>query len=271
MRTRNEQTLEEVMIDKVKFMETLRAVADIARVTPQPLSKEEIMKYFDEMELSKEQQELVYQYILHPQEETVPEVQKEEQTEEENQSTEEKTVKEMVEGENSSQSKFFDMYMEEIGNLSQMTKDETKEAYVKLIHGDQGVIQPITDYWLPKVVELAKTYSKYKIPMEDLIQEGNIGLISGLQQLLGSKQWIDVSEYLKQSVQQSIEHYIDEVNSETDWESTVLAKMTLINEAKNVLTEETGSIPDQKKLSAYTKISEQEIEDILSLSLKEGK
>ena len=55
------------MLDQVKFMETLRAVADVARVSTTPLTKEEINEYFDGMELTEEQQELVYQYLLNPQ------------------------------------------------------------------------------------------------------------------------------------------------------------------------------------------------------------
>ena len=57
------------MLDKIAFMETLHSVQEVARTSLTPLSKEEIQTYFKDMELTKEQEEMVYQYLLHPQEE----------------------------------------------------------------------------------------------------------------------------------------------------------------------------------------------------------
>ena len=105
-----------------------------------------------------------------------------------------------------------------------------------------------------------------KEDMEDIIQEGNIGLLSGLKQLMGTKKATDVEEYLKESVQQAIENYIDDVVNDDDWEKTILAKTTLINEARKALAEENAEIPSIVQLAEYTKLSEQEIEDILRLS-----
>ena len=39
------------MLDRNAFMETLRAVAEVTRTTPGGLSKGEILKYFEGMEL----------------------------------------------------------------------------------------------------------------------------------------------------------------------------------------------------------------------------
>jgi len=55
------------MLDRNKFMETLRSVSEIARVSQKPLSKEEIENYFSHMELTKEQKEMVFQYLQNPQ------------------------------------------------------------------------------------------------------------------------------------------------------------------------------------------------------------
>lgn len=250
------------MLDQVKFMETLRAVAEVARVSTLPLSKEEINGYFEGMELTEEQQELVYQYLLNPQPEEPQQQPEEEQTEE------------STEGETSStstpeESVYLRMYMEELEDIPSMTLPEEREAYVKLIDGDASVTQQISDHWLKEVVNIAKTYEKHKVNIEDAIQEGNIGLLMGIQALLGSHKMIDVQEYLKESIQKSIEDFIDEMNTEDDWENTVLAKTTLIHEAKKALAEQMGKEPSIQELSDYTRISVEEIEDILHLSLED--
>ena len=252
------------MLDQVKFMETLRAVADVARVSTTPLTKEEINEYFDGMELTEEQQELVYQYLLNPQTE-------------EDLSPEPEIVTEESDGEveagakKAQESIFLKMYKEEIQEISGLTIPEVREAYIRLVDGDASVIESISDHWLVKVVDIAKEYEKHNVNMEDIIQEGNIGLILGLQNLLGTKQRIDVEEYLKESIQKAMEDFIDEMNIEDDWESTVVAKTTLIHEAKLALAEQLGKMPSVQELSDFTKISIEEIEDILKLSNEEGK
>ena len=246
------------MLDQVKFMETLRSVAEIARVSTTPLSKEEINGYFDNMELTDEQQELIYQYLLNPVEEEPVE-------ETPTQSTEQKEEGEQVTGD----SKFLKMYVDEIKEIGGMSLPEEKEAYMKLIDGDSSVTQKISDHWLDKVVEIARTYEKQNVNIEDLIQEGNIGLLMGIQQILGSHKIIDVGEFLKESVQKAMEDYIDEIHAEDDWESVVIAKTTMIHEAQNALTEQLGRTPTNQELSEFTKISEEEIKDILHLSLED--
>lgn len=51
------------MVDKTLFMETLRSVQEIAKASPEPMSREEIQEYFKDMELSSQQQEMIYQFF----------------------------------------------------------------------------------------------------------------------------------------------------------------------------------------------------------------
>lgn len=249
------------MLDRVRFMETLRSVAEIARVSTTPLSKEEINGYFDSMELTDEQQEMVYEYLLHPQiDEPEQEINEEPEV-----STEGQVEEEIQE------SKFLKMYMEEIQEIPGLSLPEEAEAYRKLLNGDSAVIQRISDHWLTKVVSIAKTYEQYDVNIEDVIQEGNIGLLLGLQSLLGTKQTIDVEEYLKESIEKSIMEYIDEMTQDEDWESTVVAKTTLVHEAKQAMTEQLGREPSIQELCDFTKLSEEEIVDIFQLVEEEKK
>lgn len=277
------------MIDKVKFMETLRSVAEVARVAQEPLTREEIISYFDDIELNEEQLTMVYNYLQNPmlgQEEPT----KEEEVKEETESEEDEfggkiedlsdfeaseyhyhpkeKVKPVVKTEfekSVDNSKFLAMYLEDLGDINTLANNEAQELYMRLIDGDISVMDRISDDWLSRVVELAKTYSANNVNYEDLIQEGNIGLISGMNQLLGLKKMIDVEEYLKESIQKAMEDYIDEIMETDDWEATIIAKTTLINEARKYLAEENVRIPTNKELADYTKIPEQEIEDILRL------
>jgi RNA polymerase primary sigma factor len=245
------------MIDKIQFLETLRSLTEIAKVSEEPLSKEEILSHFDGMTLTKEQQEMVYQYLLTPVEEREKEDSNDNSTSVEGLSSENKEKN----------SVFLEMYLEDINELPRLTAEQEESAYIRLINGDNSVSQSISDHWLSTVVELAKKYESYDVNMEDLIQEGNIGLLGGLKQLIGSNQKIDVKEYLKESVLQAFENYIDEELNDDDMENSILSKITLINEAIKVFAEENGVIPTVMEIADYTKISEDEVANILRLSL----
>lgn len=247
------------MLDKIQFLETLRSLTEIAKVSENPLSKEDILAHFDGMTLTKEQQEMVYQYLLTPVEEREKgDTGNDNSTLVEDEAMEENKEKNSV---------FLEMYLEDIKDLPRLTIEQEERAYLRLINGDDSVSQSISDHWLSTVVELTKKYRTYAINMEDLIQEGNIGLIGGLKQLHGSNQKIDVREYLKESVLQALENYIDEVMNEDDMENSILSKITLINEAKKALAEENGVIPTVMEISDFTRIPEEEIASILRLSL----
>ena len=52
------------MLDQNIFTETVREVSEIVRAAAEPLSREEILRYFDKMELNEAQKEMVLEYLL---------------------------------------------------------------------------------------------------------------------------------------------------------------------------------------------------------------
>ena len=57
------------MLDQSVFTETIHEVAEIIRTSATPLSKEEILSYFKEMELNEQQESMVLEFLLTPHEE----------------------------------------------------------------------------------------------------------------------------------------------------------------------------------------------------------
>ena len=60
------------MIDQNTFTETLRAVQEIVRTSAEPMSREEILSYFKDMELDRQQEEMVFEFLSVPHEEEPP-------------------------------------------------------------------------------------------------------------------------------------------------------------------------------------------------------
>ncbi|MCI8495818.1 MAG: hypothetical protein HFI74_09105 [Lachnospiraceae bacterium] len=259
------------MVDKITFMETLHSVQEIARTSANLMSREEIQSYFQGMELSEEQQEMIFQYLQTPQQET-----SEEQLSDPQIKAKKKTKKQEGEKKQAVYSAPFRMYLKEISTVSSLSKDEENRLYEHLLSGDESVIEELSNQWLKKVIRLAKTYVTPQALLEDLVQEGNMGLLVGLRQLLGkgiapetgrlSKQQKEELELqLETCVKDGMETYRRELEGEENSQNSILAKVSLVYEAKKILAEENGTIPTVEELCEYTKISPEEILDILAL------
>lgn len=187
------------MLDRNAFMETLRAVAELGRTSTEPLSKEEIMKYFEGMELSEEHVEMIYQYLQLP-----PEVQTgepEQEEEEELQVIEEEPVEENV---------CFQMYLDDLEQIQEMSEEAMQKAYRKLLVGDASVIGEICESWLGSIAQMAIPYAEQGANLEDVIQEGNMGLLIKLSELAGAGDVPGMDAILEGAVSAAMIAYTEE-------------------------------------------------------------
>ena len=248
----------DTMLDKSKFLEMLTSIVEIAGTQNNTLTQEEIKEYFKGMELEAEHYDHIYAFLAENQISVkgflyTPPVRAEEP--------------EAEEGESKEDSKFLKMYLEDLDSITRVSEGELEVLLEQLISGEESAQGPLTENWLFKVVDIARTFVGKGALLEDLIQEGNMGLLDGIQDLLGRKDNIDGAEYLKESIEKVMMDYIDELNDGDDWSNTIIAKMNLLSEAAKYLAEELGRVATVKELAEYTKMSEEEIDDMLSLSL----
>lgn len=248
------------MTDQNTFMETIKNVAEIIKMSEKPMSEAEMLQYFDDMELNEEQKMLVLDYLMNPTDEEETRL----LAADEGELPDGKEIEDGVENP-SLQSKVFSMYLEELAFLPQYTEKEKEELYKKLLQGEEKTIETLSAVWLKKVLTIAKTYIEPKLNVEDLVQEGNMALFIKLQELCGSKAKADVEKLLEEAVEKGIMDYVSEVNGERELENTVLGKIGLVNEARKLLAEEKGQVPTIEELSEYTKIPVEELEDIEDL------
>ncbi|MCI5493134.1 MAG: hypothetical protein MR425_03295 [Lachnospiraceae bacterium] len=283
------------MLDQNTFTETIREVGEIIRTAAEPMSREEILSYFKEMELTKEQEDMVLEFLLTPHEDEAPEPEadSEPETEAEDASAtvsvideieqslkeekglaagdEQKTEKQSgKETECLPDSKMFRMYLEELKGLKTYSDAELQDMYRKLLAGDEKLISEISNAWLPKVLEIAKRLATTAEGFEDVVQEGNMSLFLRLSELCGCSEDLDVEQELEDAVEMAMKSSISELAGEDDSEHAMVGKVTLVNEAKKYLTEENGKEPTIKELSEYTRLSEEELEDILLMIRKAG-
>jgi len=273
----------ETMLDQSVFTETIHEVAEIIRTSATPLSKEEILSYFKEMELNEQQENMVLEFLLTPHEEEEAEEETEEAEGGEQEAADwQETSDASVLAQNDPgkkeeknaepdvlpETKVFQMYLEEISSLPVYSGKKQEEMYQKLLAGDESVINPISDSWMIKVLETARKLAVTSEGFEDVIQEGNMALFLKLTELCGCEEKTDVEAELQGAVETAMKSSILAEEGEDEDEKAMVGKLALVNEAKKYLAEENGREATVQELAAYTQLTEEELSDILLLIQK---
>ena len=75
----------------------------------------------------------------------------------------------------------FSLYISDINRLNRYDKDNELELIDRAQHGDIEARNQVMEGYLKLVISFAKRFQKKGLPFEDLIQEGNIGLIRAIE------------------------------------------------------------------------------------------
>lgn len=274
------------MEDQGKFLEILQEIKAIAVSQQNYLTKEEIKKYFGDENFSGKKMQAVYHYlgenhITVEGYEFVPDKPKivEKQAffrgvpKEQRQAGSQRSKTDQIKGNRREAN--MRLYRMEIARF-QGRLEEAEEMILSFLNGDDSVRGTIIENYLQKVVEFAGKYGKRDVAMDEIIAEGNVGLMTAMQ-IIGQNRdeyilhngSLDYEKFfgtLDLEITHAMELYIDEVTASNDWESAMLAKTNLLHEATKYMAEEMGRVPTIEELSEYTKIARKEIIDIMGLS-----
>lgn len=83
-------------------------------------------------------------------------------------------------------------------------------AYEKLLSGDASVIGKISESWLRSIAQLAMDHAAEGANLEDIIQEGNMGLLLKLTELTGAGNVPGMDAVLEGAVTAAMLAYIEE-------------------------------------------------------------
>lgn len=256
------------MKDQKEFLRQMKELADFGRTKENVLTKEEIADYCSDLSLTEEQLELVYAYLTE-QKIQIPGFfaagQNGQPKEEKGKLPEESGSGKM----SAEDSKYLRLYRKELRELPEFTKEEMDKLYQKLRRGDETVVETVIKGHLSRVVTLAGKYRGRGVPLEDLIQEGNLELITCISMLCGNVSVPDFKKAIDHAVRSRLIELVDEELSQDESESTVLARLNLLLEATRTLAEEYGRIATLEELSEFTHMEQEEIQMYVDLT-KEG-
>lgn len=158
---------------------------------------------------------------------------------------------------------FYQMYLEELETVAEAGPEEELSLLERLAAGDVSARERLIEGNLKRVLEYAKEYDGRGLPMGDLVQEGNMALTAlALEYESGAFQ-----ELLRERVRACIEAALEEQRMEAEIEENVAARVNVLQEVSRVMAKELGREATVEELAAKMKMTEDEIRDIMKVTL----
>lgn len=154
-------------------------------------------------------------------------------------------------------------YFKDLKNVELLSGEEQNKLAIKAKSGDENALKRLVESNLRFVVTVAKEYQYSNIPLEDLISEGNIGLIKAVEKFDASKK-IKFISYAVWWVRQSIIQSIYENGSIVRLPVNRININNKINKTKDILFKELNREPTPKEISDFCDVCEIDIVNSLT-------
>jgi len=156
-------------------------------------------------------------------------------------------------------------YLQEIGKVPLLTREEEVELAKRIQQGDEKAKEKMALANLRLVVSIAKRYRDYGLPLLDLIQEGNLGLMRAIERFDPEKGY-KFSTYATWWIRQAIVRAIATQSRLIRLPENVLELINQINALEEEYLEEHGQPPTPEEIARRLKITPERVREIQELS-----
>ena len=158
-------------------------------------------------------------------------------------------------------------YFNSIKKYPLLTPEEERELAVRVARGDVEARRRMIEANLRLVVNIAKRYIHRGIPLQDLIEEGNIGLIKSVERFKETK-GCKFSTYATYWIRQAVERAIANQSSIVRLPIHVSTDLSRLMRAVRELSEEYGREPTVRELSERTGMSGRYVKKLSMIAKK---
>ena len=167
-------------------------------------------------------------------------------------------------------------YVRQIGNGALLTADQERELARRKDHGDEEAKRRLVECNLRLVIAIAKNYSASGMPLLDLIQEGNLGLIRAVEKF-DQARGFKLSTYATWWIRQSMSRAIADQGRTIRLPVHVVDMVKKVQRHERRLAQELGRDPSAEEVAAVAELPVERVnalrqlrEDPLSLETPVG-
>lgn len=145
--------------------------------------------------------------------------------------------------------------------LIKLTPDE-----VKIVKKGELAQEVLINRNLRLVVSIAKRYIGHGLSLLDLIEEGNLGLIRGIEKF-DYKMGFKLSTYVTWWIRQAVSRALADQSKTIRIPVHMVETINRLNKVKKKLTTELGYEPSIKQIAKKMKMSEEKVEEVMQIAL----
>ncbi len=143
----------------------------------------------------------------------------------------------------------YNLYMREVGETKLLTRKEENELAKRIRKGDKAAREQMIKANLRLVVKIARDYENYGVPLLDLINEGNIGLMKGVERF-NPRKGAKLSTYAAWWIKQAIKRALANQSKTIRLPVHVVDKLLHIRRAEAKLQDVFGREPSDEEVGA---------------------
>jgi len=157
------------------------------------------------------------------------------------------------------------MYLKEIGTVPLLTADEEYSLAMRKANGDEVAKQRLIEANLRLVVSIAKRYTGRGMSFLDLVQEGNLGLIKGVEKFDPEKGF-KLSTYATWWIRQSVTRALADQARTIRVPVHMVETINKMSKMQRKLTLELGYEPSVKELADALDMTEEKVQEIMQIA-----
>ena len=157
------------------------------------------------------------------------------------------------------------MYLKEIGKIPLLSLEEETELAKKMAAGDEAAHNQMVEANLRLVVSIAKRFAGRGLPLLDLIQEGNLGLIKAVGKFDYTKGY-KFSTYATWWIRQAISRAIADHARTIRIPVHMVETMNRVSRATHELVQELGRDPSAEQIAQRLNMPVERVEEAMRAS-----
>ncbi|MGD2069932.1 MAG: RNA polymerase sigma factor RpoD/SigA [Gemmatimonadota bacterium] len=161
-----------------------------------------------------------------------------------------------------------DQYLRDVSRHELITPDREKELGARAQNGDEDAVQELARANLRFVISVAKKYQNRGVSLTDLIQEGNVGLVTAARKF-DPDQGVKFISYAVWWIRQAILASLANHGRAVRVPLNRASDLARIFREKERLKQELGRDPTSEELSAATDLTPELIESLQTLNAAE--
>lgn len=165
-------------------------------------------------------------------------------------------------------SQTLEKYFNDISKVDLLTLEEEVDLARRIREGDEVALEKLTKANLRFVVSVAKQYQNSRIPLNDLINEGNLGLVKAAKKFDETRGFKFIS-YAVWWIRQSIMQALADQSRLVRLPLNKIGSLSKINNAAAIIEQEYEREPTAEELAEFLDITVDEVKNTMDSSTKQ--